>query len=197
MAKKGFSVFFFFVLFLFCFFSCVICGSAVQCFLNTLPTVVCDVWINSKSVKLWRLIDCVWRNESISVLQSRVMCARGSDWNALCPDFKRKVKKKGYFSVEGRRKPASEFSDGMLHLLRLLYQSTTTWGKCFTFHSITYLLISVISYFADCMLHQSQRSKILNYCGSGVEPACCYQKAAGSIPLVCTLQGSHRHPCIG
>ena len=114
MAKKGFSVFFFFVLFLFCFFSCVICGSAVQCFLNTLPTVVCDVWINSKSVKLWRLIDCVWRNESISVLQSRVMCARGSDWNALCPDFKRKVKKKGYFSVEGRRKPASEFSDGML-----------------------------------------------------------------------------------
>ena len=104
MAKKGFSVFFFFVLFLFCFFSCVICGSAVQCFLNTLPTVVCDVWINSKSVKLWRLIDCLWRNESISVLQSRVMCARGSDWNALCPDFKRKVKKKRLFFSRGEKK---------------------------------------------------------------------------------------------
>lgn len=31
-------------------FSCVIYDSAVQCFLNTLPTVVCDVWINSKFV---------------------------------------------------------------------------------------------------------------------------------------------------
>lgn len=64
MAKKGFSVFFCFVSFsfLFLFFSCVICGSAVQCFLNTLPTVVCDVWINSKSVKLRRT--CSWRIES-------------------------------------------------------------------------------------------------------------------------------------
>lgn len=44
-----FSFLFFVFVFVLGFFSCVICGSAVQCFLNTIPTVVCDVWINSKS----------------------------------------------------------------------------------------------------------------------------------------------------
>ena len=33
-------------------------------------------------------------------------------------------------------------------------------------------------------------------CGSAVEPVPCDEKVTGLIPLVCTLHGSHHHPCM-